>query len=207
MERREKEIKLNVGCGGRPLPGYINIDQDSIDEMRMRYPDRSFDDSLIIENHDIFNLPYQNESISEVNADGLLEHLSFTEESKFLYEIRRVLKKGGLFKFSVPDFEQACLAWLEAKDDWRGFFSNEVEDIKKDHWFGTYSYDYSNRWGYIVATFYGSQNGEGQFHKNCYSEGKILKMMDFLGFRDIVVEKFLWKGNRDPMLRCTALKG
>lgn len=199
-------IKLNIGCGGRPLPEYINVDQDSIEDMRNRYPNTHFDDSLIIKNYDIFDLPYPDGTVSEVNADGLLEHLTFKEEPRFLYEVRRVLKKGGVFKFSVPDFEQACEIWLKAKDDWQGFFSDDVEDIKKNHWFGTYTYDYSNRWGYIVATFYGSQNGIGQFHKNCYSEGKIRKMMGFLGYKDISIEKFLWKGDRDPMLGCAATK-
>ncbi len=198
--------KLNIGCGGRPLAGYINIDQDSLEDMRVRYPGTEFDDSLIIENHDIFNLPYANESISEINADGLLEHLTFKEEPKFLFEMRRVLKKGGVLRFSVPDFEKACQIWLEAKDDWQDFFSDDLEDIKRSHWFGTYTYDYSNRWGYIVATFYGSQNGIGQFHKNCYSEGKIIKMMDKLGFEQVSIEKFLWKGDRDPMLSCVAIK-
>lgn len=198
--------KLNVGCGGRPLHGYINIDQDSIAEMRARYPTTVFDDSLVIENHDIFNLPYPDSSISEVNADGLLEHLTFKEEPQFLYEMRRVLKPGGILKFSVPDFERACQIWLDAKDDWQDFYSDAIEDIKKDHWFGTYSYNYENRWGYIVATFYGSQNGAGQFHKNAYSEGKIKKMMDKLGFGQVTVKKFLWKGDRDPMLACEATK-
>lgn len=198
--------KLNIGCGGRPLAGYINIDQDSLEDMRARYPGATFEDSLVIENHNIFNLPYPDGSISEVNADGLLEHLTFKEEPKFLLEVKRVLKRSGVFAFSVPDFERACQIWLEAEDDWQDFFSDDLEDIKKNHWFGTYTYDYSNRWGYIVATFYGSQNGAGQFHKNCYSEGKIRKMIDKLGFEEVMIERFLWKGDRDPMLRCVAVK-
>jgi predicted SAM-dependent methyltransferase len=198
--------KLNIGCGGRPLQGYINIDQDSIDDMRLRYPESTFDDSLVIQNHDIFNLPYEDNSIDEVKADGLLEHLAFIDEPRFLYEVRRVLKEGGIFEFSVPDFEQACRIWLSAADDWKGFFSNDTEDIKKHHWFNTYTYDYNNRWGYIVATFFGSQNGEGQFHKNCYSETKIVSMMTFLQFENIAITKFRWKGDRDPMIGCKATK-
>ena len=34
------EIRLNLGCGGRPLRGYINIDQDTSEEMRKRYPNQ-----------------------------------------------------------------------------------------------------------------------------------------------------------------------
>ena len=32
------EIRLNLGCGGRPLPGYINVDLDSLEALRGRYP-------------------------------------------------------------------------------------------------------------------------------------------------------------------------
>ena len=35
---------------------------------------------------------------------------------------------------------------------------------------------------------------------------KIEKMMDFLGFKIVTLEKFLWKDDRDPMLRCVAKK-
>ena len=130
--------KLNIGCGGRPLGGYINIDQHSLDDLRMRYPNQSFSDNLVIEDHDIFSLPYKSSSIDEVKADGLLEHLSFKEEPKFLYEVFRVLKPGGKFAFSVPDFEATCKAWLDAKDDWQCFFDDSDDAIAKQHWFGTY---------------------------------------------------------------------
>lgn len=201
-----EEIRLNIGCGSRPLAGYINLDQDTVEQLRVRYPNIKFDDSLVIQNEDIFSLPYASQSVLEVNADGLLEHLSFKEESRFLKEVLRVLKPGGKFTFSVPDFEEVCKIWLQAEDDWKAFFSDDPHDVSENHWFGTFTYEYTNRWGYIVATLYGSQNGEGQFHKNCYSEGKIYKMLTHLGFLQVSTEKFLWKGNRDPMIRCSAFK-
>ena len=144
--------------------------------MRRRYPDKKISGDLVLENHDIFSLPYADCSVIEVRADGLLEHLSFKEEPKFLNEVFRVLKPGGKFAFSVPDFEETCKAWLEAKDDWQDFFDDSIEAIEKEQWFGTYSYSNENRWGYIMATFFGSQNGSGQYHKNGYTVGKIRKM-------------------------------
>lgn len=198
--------KINIGCGGRPLVDYINIDQDSLNDIRLRYPNKVFEDSIVIENHNIFNLPYSDNSIDEVRADGLLEHLSFKDEPRLLYEIKRILKKDGIFEFSVPDFEEVCRIWLSLEDDWKDFFSDSEEDIKNSHWFGTYTYEYKNRWGYIIATIYGSQNGEGQYHRNCYSKKKIQKMMAFLGFNIIKLESFLWKSDRDPMIRCVVEK-
>ena len=55
--------------------------------------------------NDIFDLPYDDGSVDEVIADGFVEHLSFLEESKFFYEMKRVLKPGGILNFSVPNFE------------------------------------------------------------------------------------------------------
>lgn len=198
--------KLNIGCGGNPLLDYINIDRDSLTELRQRYPLKEFEDNIIIENHDIFNLPYEDNSIDEVNADGLLEHLSFSQEPLFLSEVFRVLKPEGSFRFSVPDFEMACKLWLEAEDEWYDFYSETDDAIKAEHWFGTYSYDYKSRWGYIMATFYGSQNGPGQYHKNGYSKNKIKKMLSKIGFRNVECSSFRWRGNRDYMIQTFAVK-
>lgn len=199
-------IRLNIGCGGRPLPEYINVDMDDLESLRKRYPNQVFADSLRLENYDIFNLPFPAGGVDEVRADGLLEHLSFLEEKAFLYEVRRVLRAGGRFAFSVPDFEQVCRDWLAAKDDWQEFYRSDDEAIAKQHWFGTYSYGKENRWGYMVATIYGSQHGAGQFHKNCYSEGKVRAMCKYLGLNVETLTRDLWKGDRDPMLNVIAIK-
>ena len=199
-------MRINVGCGGRPLPGYINIDQDSLEVLRERYPGQKFPDDLVLVDHNIFSLPYETNSVDEVLADALLEHLSFKEEAPFLYEMHRVLKPGGAFIVSVPDFEAACREWLAAEDDWKDFYQDSEEPISKNHWFGTHSYCYQNRWGYIMATFYGSQNGHGQFHKNGYSEAKLRAMLVRVGFDIKTIEKFRWKGDRDHMLRVIAEK-
>jgi predicted SAM-dependent methyltransferase len=199
-------IRLNIGCGGRPLLDYINVDMDSLDDLRLRYPAQTFSDDIILRNHDIFNLPYADGTVDEVRADGLLEHLSFIDEPRFFYEVKRVLKSGGKFVFSVPDFEQVCKNWLAAKDDWKDFYRMDDEAIAQQHWFGTYTYKTDNRWGYIVATIYGSQHGEGQYHRNCYSVGKIRAIMERVGFDVASLDKSLWKGDRDPMLDTVAVK-
>lgn len=199
-------MKINIGCGGRPLIGYVNIDQDSLEDLRQRYPGRDFSDDIVLKNYNIFSMPFEDNSVDEILADALLEHLSFKEEPKFLFEMYRVLKIGGRLILSVPDFEEACKAWLAAKDDWLDFYDDSDEAISSKHWFGTYSYGYENRWGYIMATFFGSQNGLGQYHKNGYSDGKIRAMLSKVGFNVITIEKFRWQGDRDYMLRAVSEK-
>ena len=199
-------IRINLGCGGRPLKDYINIDMDTIEDMRNRYPNQVFNDNLTIENYDLFNLPYEDASIDEVRADGLIEHLPFIDEPRFFYEVTRVLKTGGKLRLSTVDFEKCVKQWLDAEDDWKDFYKNDEKSIHEQHWFGTYTYKPINRWGYLTATFYGSQNGEGQFHTNCYTEGKLRAICNHLGLNVMSIDKFQWKGDRDHMLELIAIK-
>lgn len=206
ITRSGVEIKLNLGCGGRPLKGYINVDMDNIEELKIRYPFQDFPDGIEIYNYDILNLPFSDESVKEIRADSLIEHLSFIEEPKFFYEVKRLLMPGGIFQFSTPDFEETIRLWLAAKDDWKEFYRNDPEAIEKQHWFGQYSYLTENRWGYLMAMIFGSQNGAGQFHKNGYSVAKIRAILNHLDFKEMEISKYYWKGDRDLMIFVRAEK-
>jgi predicted SAM-dependent methyltransferase len=199
-------MKLNLGCGGRPLCGYINVDRDNIQQLKIRYPTQKFSENIEIFDWDIFNLPLNDDCADEVLMDSVLEHVSFIDEPRILREAHRVLKPGGKLIVTVPDFEATCRAWLAAEDDWQEFFDDSEHAINTCHWFGTHSYSYENRWGYLMATFYGSQNGDGQFHRNGYSKGKLKKMLTYLGFQRTVISEFRWKGDRDFMLKAETFK-
>jgi len=199
-------VKLNLGCGGRPLPGYINVDEDDLDKLRARYPTQEFPEGIEVYDYDIFNLPFPDSSVAEVRADSLLEHLSFIEESKFFNEVKRVLKPGGIFQFSTTDFEEIVRTWLAANDDWKDFYRDDEEAIRSQHWFGQYSYSTDNRWGYLSAMIFGSQNGAGQFHKNCYTLPKVRAILSRLGLQEVEVSHYRWKGDRDPMILVKAMK-
>ena len=199
-------IKLNIGCGGNPLKDYINIDQDSLEQIRKRYPEKKFENNLILKNHDIFNLPYDDSTVDEIKSDSLIEHLNFKQEKKFFNEIKRVIKVGGRLEISTPDFEMTVKQWLAAKDDWKDFFRDDDEAIKQNHWFGNYNNKPNNRWGYLLATIFGSQNGEGQFHRNCYTEKKLIAICKKIGIKIINIERFQWKEDRDHMLKMIATK-
>lgn len=202
----KEEIRLNLGCGGRPRPGYINVDMDSLEELKARYPFQDFPEGIEIHDYDILNLPFPDGSATEIRADSLVEHLSFVEEPKFFYEVKRLLKRGGLFQFSTPDFEETIRVWLAAKDEWKEFYRNDPEAIAKQHWFGHYSYSTESRWGYLMAMIFGSQNGAGQFHRNGYSVAKIRAILDHLDFEEQEISRYRWKGDRDLMVLVKATK-
>ena len=201
-----KKIRLNLGCAGRVLKDYINIDQDSIRDMKKRYPGIKIPKNQKIFNYNIFKLPFKNGTVDEIRADGLIEHLNFKEEKRFFLELKSVVKKRGLIRLSTVDFEKTIKQWLSAKDDWKDFHRDDNEAIKKQFWFGTYTYKPNNRWGYLTATFYGSQNGKGQYHKNCYSKKKLSAICKKLDFKVIELKNFRWKKNRDHMINLIAKK-
>ena len=200
------EIRLNLGCASRLLSGYINVDLDSIEEIKNRYPNIEVDDNHKFLQANILELPFEDGTVDEVRADAFLEHLSFKEEPIMFREVYRVLKPGGVFKFSVPDFEDAVKKWLNAKDDWKDFYRDDEEAISQAHWFGQYSYSTDNRWGYLMACIFGPQNSEGQFHKNAYTEPKIETICNKIGFCKPQISRYLWKGERDLMLKVRAIK-
>jgi predicted SAM-dependent methyltransferase len=82
-------VKINLGCGYRKLDGYINIDCRSVVE-----PDMCID---------IINrLPFEDESVDEVRAFDILEHIPIGKCVGVIEEISRVLKKGGKFESYTP---------------------------------------------------------------------------------------------------------
>ena len=40
-------IKINIGCGGRPLKDYINIDMDTKEQLEKRYANLTITDDII----------------------------------------------------------------------------------------------------------------------------------------------------------------
>jgi ubiquinone/menaquinone biosynthesis C-methylase UbiE len=198
--------KLNLGCACRFLEGYINIDMDSIEDIKHRYPNVNINDNIEFIQANVLELPFDDESIDEVRCDALVEHFSFKEESLFFNEVNRVLKSGGNFNFSTPDFDETIRKWTQAKDDWKEFFRNDEEAIRNEHWFGNNSYSTENKWGYLTACIFGTQNGVGQFHKNAYTEDKIIAICKAMDFTPPKITRFIWKKDRDIMLQAETFK-
>ena len=201
-----KKLKINIGCASRLLKGYLNIDMDSLDTIKNRYPELDIEDDKEFLQADVFDLPFEENSLEEIRGDGIVEHFSFSEEPKFFYTAQKLLKKGGLLNFSVPDFEDTVRRWIDAKDEWKDFFREDEEAKRKQHWFGQYSYSRESRWGYLTTCIFGNQTSEGQYHKNAYTEPKVRAILEKIEFNVPAIERFLWKGDRDLMMRVKATK-
>lgn len=84
------ETKLNLGCGHKPLPGYINIDiREEVD------PDLVVDIGAE-------GLPFEEGEVDEIRAYDFLEHIPTARVPFVMGEIWRVLKDGGKFEHFTP---------------------------------------------------------------------------------------------------------
>jgi predicted SAM-dependent methyltransferase len=95
---------LNLGCGSRFHPDWINLDFGAAD------------DSVI--SHDLrLGVPFPDEQFDVVYHSHLLEHFSRPFALSFLRETYRVLKREGLTRIAVPDLERTARAYLQAVEE------------------------------------------------------------------------------------------
>jgi hypothetical protein len=89
------DLKVNLGCGRKVLPGYVNIDYEPYD-----YPDHK-DKEIINVNLNGDDLPFRESSVSEIIAYHILEHIGIGFLS-LMKEIYRVCKNGATIDIVVP---------------------------------------------------------------------------------------------------------
>ena len=90
---------LNIGCGSNFSNEWTNIDFFSkkyVDFCDIRKP-----------------LPYPNNVFDVIYSSHALEHLTKDEGERLVFEIYRILKKGGICRIVVPDTEKICKEYLK----------------------------------------------------------------------------------------------
>jgi len=96
-------VRLNLGCGDKILPGYVNI--DLVDERAGHKPDIMCDVRKLT--------PLPDEYADEAMAIHVVEHFWRWEVVDILKEWRRVLKPGGKIILECPNLLSACEAVLK----------------------------------------------------------------------------------------------
>ena len=174
----EPLVRLHIGCGTNMLPGWINMDRVA------RLPN-------VATEFDATALPYPDGTVDAVLAEHVFEHFSFAEEALVWREMARVLRPGGTLTLEVPDFEWVCATFLAANDDWREFYLVGAAD----HYAGC-GRALDQRWGILQTMFFGNQNGDGQFHRSAYTEGKLRAIAGALAFQSITIDRLFNKGGQ-----------
>ncbi len=122
-------LLANLGCGTKTssAQGVVNLDNSILLRLRCSWWLRPFTRLVLnherlqklrelppnIEFHDITRgLPFADQSCDAVYHSHLLEHLDRLVAMRFLAEVRRVLKPGGIHRIVVPDLEKKCRAYL-----------------------------------------------------------------------------------------------
>lgn len=84
-------MKINLGSGGRPREGYVNVDIA---------PEAPGVD--VVHNLDVYPWPFESDSADEIYMSNCLEHL--TDKNVAMKEIHRILRPGGTANIIVPHF-------------------------------------------------------------------------------------------------------
>lgn len=136
-------VRLNLGCGDKLLPGYVNV--DVVEARAGMKPD------VICDLHDLS--PFASDSADEVLAVHVIEHFWRWEVAGVLREWVRVLKPGGRMVIECPNLATACAeftrdpdagSWEDARGQrtmWVLYGDPEWKDPLMVH-----------RWGYTPAS-------------------------------------------------------
>ncbi len=95
----EKATYLNLGCGSRYHPDWVNID------IVPREPE--------VVQYDLNRgVPLPDASCDVVYHAAVFEHMRDADAAVFMGECYRVLKPGGIIRVGVPDLEKICKLYL-----------------------------------------------------------------------------------------------
>lgn len=88
LARIDGDVRLNLGCGRFPIPGWINVDSSPLPEV----------DVLV--DLEAGSLPFDDDSIAEFAGSHVLEHIR--NSLGLMQELHRVAKPGALAVLRVP---------------------------------------------------------------------------------------------------------
>jgi SAM-dependent methyltransferase len=128
------DIKVNVGCGASPTPGWLNFD-NSLSVRMARYPGLS---SALARLHVIgpqsaglarmaqhgevrfanaaTRIPCATGSVSVLYSSHMIEHLDRAEARAFVAEVKRVLRPAGMVRLAAPDLSRLVTQYMTSGD-------------------------------------------------------------------------------------------
>ncbi|MGD0539166.1 MAG: methyltransferase domain-containing protein [Verrucomicrobiota bacterium] len=132
-------LKLNLGCGQKYLPGYVNC--DVLPQVKA---DRYFDLNR-------FPYPFESGCADEIWMDNVLEHLD--DVVGVMGELHRLLRPGGRLRLLVP---YAKSDWAYQDPTHKHFFTEQTMNYFCDGW--NYSYYVPFRFRLIEARLYADRD-------------------------------------------------
>jgi SAM-dependent methyltransferase len=100
MNQKNSLRMINLGCGGRFHPDWVNAD------IAPRDPS-------ILQCDLNRKLPFADNDFDVVYHSNVLEHVRCCDALPFIRECYRILKPGGILRVATPDLERICKLYLE----------------------------------------------------------------------------------------------
>jgi len=138
------KIKVHLGCGTVYLEGYDNVDvpitehqladnnpdiveqnSTTVDNYYTRHVDKGLimggtlhKTCVVVDKYgDVFNLPYEDNTIDELRLVQVFEHLTFEQGQHALRYWLTKLKPGGILHLDVPDLD-GTVALYATEPEW-----------------------------------------------------------------------------------------
>lgn len=163
--------KLHVGCGDKHLNGFLNVDKRAT-----RATDICADCTRLE------GLPSNHFSI--IYANAFLEHLYKNDRVNFIKEIKRILKKNGVFMvLSIPDFMTVATFYLKGKP---GVLTNNF-DLKE-------VYRHTHGDPEQFPTWW-----QEQLHKSLFDVNEVAMLLSESGFQNYQIFKYYDVGVKVPV--------
>lgn len=172
MEKNNKLIKINLGCGIRLFSGFVNVDLYDFKELSEKkglFVNTIIEDNSEYLQADIRKLPFSDNYADYVECLDVLEHIPMYDILDTCKEIQRVMKPGSMFLGRVPSFNGVVLDWLR-----------HTVDIK----FNIDEY-YS-----LAEVIYGNQKAGGEFHTCPFTNKFLTYILKEAGFAQAEIALF-----------------
>lgn len=108
-------MKLDVGCGPVPQPGYVTVDAYYPADIQA----------------DMWAIPLPDHSVDEIWSSHALEHIPLDRILPTLREWYRLLRRGGSVTILVPDLDYVAHFWLAHRGERRALdliFGNQANE-------------------------------------------------------------------------------
>ena len=103
QELPAKDLCVNIGCGSRYLPGWVNLDAARGDHIDIVWDLRR-------------GMPFPGESCSAIFGEHVIEHIPKADAERLLRECYRVLQPGGVIRLSTPDAGKFLRAYVNDRE-------------------------------------------------------------------------------------------
>lgn len=161
--------KLNLGCGGNLLNGFLNI---GFEDGR--------DNSEIYLNHDLSkSIPVKNNTVDVIYNCHFLEHLEYKDAIQFLKNSFHAMRAGAIMRILVPDLELWCNKYLEKDrlflDSYRNaYLQNDIYPTDASIFMGMlHNHGHKMGWDYETLAYWLNWAGFKYIRRTQYRESNI----------------------------------